>query len=70
MSNPRDPWETASGEYAPCPFCSSSALETTDDVDAFTVGCADCLAVGPAAPTAEDARQRWNHRGVAFYDDE
>ena len=48
-----------------CPFCQAANCRPFEcDVDAWAVACAECQAIGPAAPSAPTAIERWNAAAV------
>jgi Lar family restriction alleviation protein len=44
----------------PCPFCGSTSVAVVSDA----VRCGCCAAVGPYAPTKDQAILRWNQRAT------
>ncbi len=51
----------------PCPFCGSSCVNDTsppenDGDHSFYWVCPDCVAVGPAEPSLQEATESWNTR--------
>jgi len=44
----------------PCPFCGSTRVAVVSDA----VHCGCCAAVGPNAPTQDQAILRWNQRAT------
>ncbi len=51
-----------SGPLQPCPFCASSDLWISTDLETKFVACKHCAAFGPTAPTVTLATERWNKR--------
>ncbi|WP_128970744.1 Lar family restriction alleviation protein [Bradyrhizobium tropiciagri] len=51
-----------SGSLRPCPFCASSDLWISSDLETKFVACKKCAAFGPTAPTVTLATERWNKR--------
>ncbi|WP_407168617.1 Lar family restriction alleviation protein [Bradyrhizobium sp. ORS 111] len=60
----RTPGFVSSGTLQPCPFCASSNLWISSDLETKFVACNNCAAFGPTAPTITLATERWNIRKI------
>ncbi len=56
----KNPCDCVLPDLLPCPFCGSDNINIWNGE--FSLFCMDCGAIGPEAPNAAEALERWNSR--------